>query len=552
MIAAPTSPLDVAPLVSAVDSLLTHAVEVLEDHTTDASAIALLCSQDALREMIQDCLQSKAGSWHELVLATRTLDRTIALMAAISAEVDAGPTRHSRRGMFGGAIYSGAVLLPRILGRLEECAATFGRKRPQFYSSGAVVSLVKSGSLTPSELYSDGLRDSAYRQGVLAGVGGDCFDLLDDIGRHRGPSHVTPLFRSAAILSRWQTHFAKYGISVTRRHEWGAGRMLSASDVASMWGTTEARVTDARRKRRILGVPMWDGSTVFPQIQFDGATGMPIAGLSDLLRTTNFEAVSPWSLAIWLGREVSPGTKRIHTLPDEDARKEVCADLWAVGAANGVDPVANQPSVEAFEELIGRGSAGPSKLFRVSRIGFSPFFFGAADGQAASSRFDLNMPHGTLYTATRREGAFNEVFFRMLIVDVQEILSRVLWKFELATTTKPLLNLTARGYERTKIGRVQTIIMSRNRPSTQQVAQNAHTAGYRGILHPLHSDNGYVGVAIFGLAGPRSPEACGLGLWSASHDRLATSREFWNWFRQNLEKQSFEALYNQLPLVPLF
>lgn len=548
-----------------------NLLHVRHDFEAHAEAVATKAEQVIAESTdFLDTAQLPSLEWGDIVLSLRTLDRSLALVAGLNGEVLAV----TGCSPYGALVHDGARRLMELLGKVK---GTGGRR--ELWGSGPLAEAARVAPGDPGEIYRFAITHEDGRRHLLIGVAADAVDLLDDLARrlHAVSGSVTLAGRRLALRKEWESAASALNVEPPKGRPWTCGELHSESDFAAYIGIAPALLRRKVKGCRVLAVTLWDGSLAFPDVQLQSTTHLPWQYLAKLLRSIDWSRVSPWSLALWLGRET--GEQRYC---DSLATAHGCEELLQTlneyevllpGSQPPVSSLGPAPTARKLSLLNSSSSTAPCslngcavavssswlagvplganrgpRLYRITRREHGGFHFRSASGRSAADpggRFDLPLPGGTCYLSKDISGALSEVFSRVLVVDVQEVTTRTLWTLQPLQRIQPLLNASPGSRHSRTLGLSLTLLTNRGRRATQEFARAVHDSGFIGIQHPLRSRGSSYGVALFGASNSLSPEASGLGSWSSQGSALANSRGFWSWVDEN------EVVMNQLPLASL-
>lgn len=513
--------------------------------------------------------------WRDRVLAIRVLDRTIALLSVLDAELSITKVR-----VFDALCHDASRLLVRVLARARAV-----RRRPhKLVVSGPIVALVRDGAedFVASRPYRVDGKVEAGRRKLLGGVVADLLDLMDELGespRRSGTVYVDP----AALLTvrtYWLVLADTLDVEIGFRDSWACGDLLSAERLLGLLGRTADDLARMMTDGRVIEVPSWDGEPLYPWIQFDPSAVKRAAvdptlwpdwvELGNLMSSIDMTKVAPLAVAIWLGGRLN-GEVRASRLQCEKGRLELqwllnehgVVEAGSLGAVDMPvvlpDPVAvakvkaqgfardvDGNSMKLQERWATKSAKAPSlhpAMYRITSRPNGPFYF--SGGSGAPHRFDLSVGgKGTCYISETEQGAYAEVFTRLLVLDIQEAASRLLWELHNLGAIGPLLDISAGSLAAEKLGLDIHIHASRHRGDTQKFAEMVNAAGYVGIIHSLHGST-QRGYALFGQQGASSPEVSGLASWHTREFSIASRADFWEWLESS---NKVTPMMNQLPI----
>lgn len=510
--------------------------------------------------------------WKFVVLATRTCDRTLAMLGAANAVF----------GCEGSSDYFPYTAI------LHECVQTFERfvravatrssgsgGADELYGSGPISDIVQHGAYIPKSLYEAAITSEFGRRQVISGIVSDSLDLITDL---QHAAEVSPI-SGLGPANNWTT--AIPGLTPEARSGWRCGPLFLIDDFASFLSVSVGDVQRMISHDEVIRFPWWDGRNLFPAIQIDPATGTLYRKVADLLDALEPNSYTMIGLSMWLGlHDSGSGDQHVEWLKTNSAfqnLKDKLAEIGVLAANKYRYPRPRVPGLAALKAALARGYyekrtgseaafishrvSGPAidhsdPMYRITSRPHGPFYFAQRTGpKGAGGRFDIEpgKSHGTMYLAETVEGAVSEVYARILMLDVQALTTRLLWELRNAQDVEKLLDLTEPECGKELGGVPTTTFTTMNRSVTQQLATAAWNAGYGGLIHDLKTTTESKGIAVFGPAGPTYPDDAGLGSWSCKVRLMSESQEFWEWVKARIEydAESMHIILNQLPFERL-
>lgn len=514
-------------------------------------------------------------SWRQCVLSFRSLERTVALVAAVNSLARA----RSRAQPYAALIHDGVTELSQWLDAVRDHGK---RLRKRAYISGPVMEL-RAGSGAQGGPFGFGVTSAAGRKMLIGGIGADVLDLLEDWARSLSPYRTvdTAARRRVAPSAFWLRASTTMDLNWLRRASWPCGDLMSVSDFASAIGESAPDVRKMIGREQLLALRTWDGSIVLPAVQLSSSGPTTVRPyLASLLRSVRHEVGdSWWPLALWLGISTQNVVhadlldtrdgygQLIQMLDRHEALRDSAAPARPLThlpkSSTVADTLSKLPSAKmqgnaAIEYAYMNNVAENDEIddldgntaYRITDRRYGPFFFRSAHLQPGTGgRFDLPLDgKGSCYLAESAEGAISEVARRLLVLDIQQVASRSLWQLIPMEDQPDLLDLTS-DHVRKHLGYQSTDdLYAGTRSASQQLAEMALLAGYSGIKYPLRHLEGHSGWALFAEGGAHSPELVGRGSWGVQATPVAESEEFWNWVLASSKAQSLYPIFNQLPL----
>ena len=522
------------------------------------------------------------SSWSHYVRTARVLDRALALAAALDAELYRSIGLSPFRGLLTDGEGLAAVIDRRLVGR---CHSSEGRLK--LYFSPGLIAAADAGSIryvVPDEVPQEACR------ALLAGAAGDVLDLLTELRRESGVQQPSLV----ATMAAWERGCRPFGVMPRVRKDWQCGELLEIGAFADQIDLETSEVENAVAKGEILSLTLWDGSVVYPSIQIDQATGKVYEYLPQLLSVVTKEW-SQWHLALWLGTldltdqdedgdggkdkdnhlilaeylRTADGLEQVKAFLDEFEKLDVrrVTTKFQTPTSKKIKEAYDKPlrkylpsspdmlryDVESRDDRDGGGQPALSwseangddlvgRVFRITRSGHGPFFYGHARVDGSGGRFDLTIEgRGTCYLSFDPVGAMAEVFGRVPILSMQEIASRSLWEMIPVDRHGPFLDLSDNDVSKILPHGIN-LFGSTHRSTTQKFASRVAEAGYLGIVHELRHYASSNGLAIFGPAGRHGGE----GRWHMLSSSLIAEPMFWDWLK-GLDEADYNFFPAQLP-----
>jgi hypothetical protein len=370
------------------------------------------------------------------------------------------------------------------------------------------------------------------RKRILPDITADLFSSVSDILR-LSPDYTCIPELSSALESICGSVGLPTGATIRLRDDWGF-EVEDANFAAVELGISVDDVFDLVERRLIVSVPQWNGKVGFPTFQFfrnqiRGDVAFVLQNISD--------DFTGWRLALWLSYCVRE-FKTTEWYAEVLSQRYLWKPNWSLNGTGEFDAVSTARTTEDTSD----------ELYRVTRREFTPFFFSAVSQLEGSSyrvstpsgRFDLEAAiseNGSLYMAATPEGACLEVLDRELVLTLEAILERCLWKCapQEALSVADLTSVTPPPQ------------MSTNRLDTRDLSIKM-SSRYKGIKVGLRTSAFEFGYVFFGPSGAHLPAAAGLGVWSAEQSELVVSPSLWEYVEDRVRNLGdFPVIFRRFP-----
>ncbi|MHA7665933.1 RES family NAD+ phosphorylase [Mycolicibacterium sp. HS_4_1] len=509
--------------------------------------------------------------WKFVVLATRTCDRTLAMLGAAHAvfAVD-----NSDYFPYTAVLHICVQSFEKFVRAVSDRSVRSGGSL-ELYGSGPLAEIIRHGAHIPKSLYEAIITSDFGRRQIISGIVSDSLDLITDLQYAADVSPISGL----APANNWTS--AIPGLTPEARSGWRCGPLFLIDDFASFLSVAVADVQRMVANDEVIRFPWWDGRDLFPAIQINPATGTLYPKVAELLDALEPNFYTMIGLSMWLGlTDSASGDQHAEWLENKakfQDLKDKLAEIGVLAPNKYRYGTPRLPSLTALQSALNRGYYGSragsegsflsrrtgapttdhtDPMYRITSRVHGPFFFAQRPGRKGTGgRFDIvpGKADGTMYLAETVEGAISEVYARILVLDIQALTTRLLWELRNSQELVKLLDLTDPECGKELGGVPTTTFTTMNRSVTQKLSTDARTAGYGGLIHDLKTTTESNGIAIFGPAGPTYPEDANLGSWSCKVRMMSESEEFWEWVRTRNEydADNMHIILSQLPFERL-
>ena len=281
----------------------------------------------------------------------------------------------------------------------------------------------------------------------------------------------------------------------------------------------QAALDELVAKRTVFTVRSWAGDDQYPSFQFKAGAVKKAISYAHKNAAPGF---SGWSFAVWAEHHQDENEAFFRTQLE---KRGLWKPAWSTAATNQFKDVSG---TDKHKIAVG------TNLYRVTRSGYSPFYFASVPkSKSASSqagRFDLqgDGDKGSVYMSESAEGAWREVLDREPVVTLRTLVQRTMW------TLTPNSTVTVADVTRSPVDIPACII----RKDTQQLAMRLALHD-DGIRYRLRSSGTEIGIVLFGPQGPTLPSPAGLGIWGSSSHEAIADKSLWEYlaFREDEEGQ---------------
>jgi RES domain len=289
----------------------------------------------------------------------------------------------------------------------------------------------------------------------------------------------------------------------------------------------QVKLDELVASREVCRVKTWSGDHEYPSFQFQAGQVRPPVSYA---HKNAAPAFSGWPFAVWAERHQEE-SKAFFKASLE--KRGLWTPTWATRATNQFKDVDGAPKYQV---------PASSELFRVTRAGYSPFYFSSIPKVRTKSsqagRFDLaeSERRGSVYLSESAEGAWREVLDREPVVSLRTVVQRTMWTLT-PNTSFNVANVTSDPTD------IAACVIRRD---TQQLAARLalHDVGIR---YRLRTSGNEIGIVLFGPTGATLPTTAGLGIWSSQFTDAVFDASLWKYLDYREEHEGGLVILRRFP-----